>query len=197
MDMLAGIEFGKEPQTLSSLGPGSKRLPLHRTNDPLDQDRLQKLGIRRPSRQIETIYRDIFSVQRIQDDVIYRRADRVIVNENGAFIPRSLFPPNSDIDFRISNLPDGGISVNVFSVNTQAYEQELLTSSNPDRTREMQWLTEHRVAYVNQWVALDGDQLLSSGENAREVYVRGREAGIDLPFIVFVEPLDTPPFGGW
>ena len=45
-----------------------------------------------------------------------------------------------------------------------------LTENIIDCTREMRWLAEHRHEYGGQWVALDGDKLLASGPNAREVY---------------------------
>lgn len=66
-----------------------------------------------------------------------------------------------------------------------------------DRTREMQWLEEHRDEYAGQWVALDGDRLLSHGPQAREVFAAARRAGVERPLVVQVESRDALPFGGW
>lgn len=66
-----------------------------------------------------------------------------------------------------------------------------------DCAREMQWLAEHRSEYAGQWVALDGDRLLSHGTNAREVFETARKSGIKLPLFVHIESPDELPFGGW
>lgn len=66
-----------------------------------------------------------------------------------------------------------------------------------DRSREIQWLEEHRREYSDQWVALDGDILLAAGREAKEVFDGARRSGVSRPLIVHVEPADAPPFGGW
>ncbi len=66
-----------------------------------------------------------------------------------------------------------------------------------DISREKQWLKEHRHEYIGQWVALDGDRLISHGTNAREVYETAREAGVKVPFVAHIDPPDQLPFGGW
>ncbi|MEW6730689.1 MAG: DUF2281 domain-containing protein [Acidobacteriota bacterium] len=66
-----------------------------------------------------------------------------------------------------------------------------------DRKREMEWLNENRKNFVGEWVALDGDRLLSHGANAKEVYEMARQAGVEIPFMAHIEPLDQLPFGGW
>jgi len=72
-----------------------------------------------------------------------------------------------------------------------------LTSKILDCSREMRWLAEHREEYAGQWVALDGERLLASGANAREVYDAARRSGVELPLVVQVESPDELPFGGW
>jgi hypothetical protein len=62
---------------------------------------------------------------------------------------------------------------------------------------EYKWLREHRAEYAGQWVALDGDRLVSHGEDGRKVYAEAREAGVEIPYLVHIEPADAPPFGGW
>jgi len=86
------------------------------------------------------------------------------------------------------------------AVKAQHAEQE--TPGIPSREvakfkQEMRWLAEHREEFAGQWVALDGDRLISSGPNAREVYQAARQAGVAVPLLVRVEPADQLPFGGW
>ena len=67
------------------------------------------------------------------------------------------------------------------------------------REREMRWFADeqNRAKYGGQWVALDGDQLLSHGEDLRQVYAEAKAKGVEVPFTGYVDPLDAPPFGGW
>ena len=62
---------------------------------------------------------------------------------------------------------------------------------------EMRWIAEHGHEYAGQWVALDGERLLSHGANAREVYEAARNSGVQLPLVVKIDPIDQLPFGGW
>ena len=72
-------------------------------------------------------------------------------------------------------------------------------SERPDTycLREMQWLSQHRHEYPGQYVALDGDRLVSHGTDGREVYRQARAAGVKVPFMAHIEPADALPFGGW
>ncbi len=64
-----------------------------------------------------------------------------------------------------------------------------------DRTKEMQWLREHRQQYLGQWVLLWGDQLIASGKDPKPLVAEARANGYDRPLIVHVtEPIDM---GGW
>jgi hypothetical protein len=72
-----------------------------------------------------------------------------------------------------------------------------LTTNDTSYKKEMRWLAEHRSEYAGQWVALDGDRLLSHGTNAREVFEAARQSGVVLPLFVHIEPADELPFGGW
>jgi hypothetical protein len=67
------------------------------------------------------------------------------------------------------------------------------------REREMRWFADeqNRAKYGGQWVALDGDQLLSHGEDLRRVYEEAKAKGVESPFTGYIDPLDAPPFGGW
>lgn len=58
------------------------------------------------------------------------------------------------------------------------------------RAREMEWLAkeENRAQYGGQWVALDGDQVLSHGEDLRQVYADAQAKSSRVSFTSYVEP---------
>lgn len=66
-----------------------------------------------------------------------------------------------------------------------------------DRSREYKWLKEHAREYAEQWVALEGDQLVAQGTNGAEVFRAAKEKGVDRPLLVHVEDPDGPPFAGF
>lgn len=66
-----------------------------------------------------------------------------------------------------------------------------------DRTREMNWLTEHANEFAKKWVALNGDTLIACGETSKEVYAAADAAAIERPFVVQVEDPNELPFAGW
>lgn len=68
---------------------------------------------------------------------------------------------------------------------------------NKLRIREREWIEEHRAEFAGEWVALDGDTLLSHGLDGRQVYADARAKGVRVPFVVHLESLDEMPFGGW
>ncbi len=51
----------------------------------------------------------------------------------------------------------------------------------------MQWLAEHEAEYAGQWLALDGDCLLSHGEDPHKVRAEARAMGVETPFVVFAD----------
>lgn len=65
------------------------------------------------------------------------------------------------------------------------------------RECEMRWLSEHRYEYIGQWVALDGDRLVSHDEDLGKVYDKARAQGVQVPFTAFMEDPDQPSMGGW
>lgn len=65
------------------------------------------------------------------------------------------------------------------------------------RRREQEWIEKNKNQYAGQWVALDGDDLLSFGQDGRKVYAEAKSKGVKVPFVVHLEPLDEMPFGGW
>jgi hypothetical protein len=81
--------------------------------------------------------------------------------------------------------------------SAQATRRPTSTKRPISRDREMRWLAENRNKYVGQWVVVEGDQLIASGANSREVFQAAKRAGIEVPFLVQVESEDQLPFGGW
>lgn len=71
------------------------------------------------------------------------------------------------------------------------------TPPDPTRKEEYQWLAQHRSEYAGQYVALNGGQLISHGSNGREVLAQARRLGVKHPYIVHIEELNSPAFGGW
>ena len=67
-----------------------------------------------------------------------------------------------------------------------------------DSSREMAWVANPDLLYVNQWVALDGDQVLAHGPDAKGVVAEARALGLNAPFLHFVrEPSPDLLFIGW
>ena len=60
---------------------------------------------------------------------------------------------------------------------------------------EVRWLAENQHRYVGRWIALDGDQLLASGENAHDVFAAVRDRNEPALVIQIQEP--GLPFAGW
>jgi hypothetical protein len=66
-----------------------------------------------------------------------------------------------------------------------------------DRSREAQWLQEHRNEYAGQWVALDGERLIASGDDLKQVANTARRIGASDALIMRVESNDSLPFAGF
>lgn len=62
----------------------------------------------------------------------------------------------------------------------------------------MHWIDEHRAEFFGKWVCLDGDKLISYGDDAKQVYQEAKAKGIKIPFIEQVRTEEnTPYWGGW
>jgi len=116
--------------------------------------------------------------------------DNIVVNDDGAFIPRQLFGQNERL---WNELQRAGILAQPQS----ALRDKVKRVPQPDRSREMRWIKEHREEYAGQWVALDGAKLLSHGTDAHQVFAAARRL-ITSPFFAHLEPEDEAHFiGGW
>ena len=121
--------------------------------------------------------------------------NHIVVNEDGAFIPRRIFGQRGRI---LDELDQAGVFVESQSEqNSNHGGPKLVPVEMIDASREMSWLREHGHEYTGQWVALDGDRLVSHGTNAREVYQAAKQAGVEVPFLHHIDPPDELPFGGW
>ena len=63
------------------------------------------------------------------------------------------------------------------------------------REREMGWLSQHEAKYVGQWLALDGDRLVSYGTDLHKVFAEALAQGVADPFMAFAES-DEPAMAG-
>jgi Family of unknown function (DUF5678) len=63
-----------------------------------------------------------------------------------------------------------------------------------DRSREMEWLQENRSKFANQWVVVEGDQLIAADEDGHKAFVAAKAAGIEVPLLIHVLPEDPLPF---
>ena len=66
-----------------------------------------------------------------------------------------------------------------------------------DRTKEIDWITQHRHQYVGQWVVLDGDRLISHGLDPRPLVEQARSEGIERPLVIRIQEEPTTFTGGW
>lgn len=66
-----------------------------------------------------------------------------------------------------------------------------------ERKAEQEWLRLHSGEYSGQWVALNGDVLLSHGANARAVRDEARAKGVHLPLLVHIPDEPGQPSAGW
>ena len=66
-----------------------------------------------------------------------------------------------------------------------------------DRSREAEWLRTHRDEYAGQWVALDGEKLIASGDDLKQVATTARRSGVPHALMIRVEVSDALPFAGF
>ncbi len=115
----------------------------------------------------------------------------IVINEIGAIIPREMFGDEERI---VNELRQAGV---VPPKPARASIKKASRIDMPDRSQEMLWIKKHRKEYAGQWIALDGDRLVSHGLDARKVFTTASESGVEAPFFAHLEPDDGLPFGGW
>ena len=64
--------------------------------------------------------------------------------------------------------------------------------------KALHWIDENRTEFLGKWVCLDGEILISHGDDAKQVYREAKAEGIEIPFIEQVREEESAPFwGGW
>jgi len=117
------------------------------------------------------------------------------VYENGVFRPLSEAGFKENHRYKV--IVEESTAENDAQINGDICVVESADKPRTDFTLEMQWLSQHRHEYAGQYVALDGDYLVSHGTDGRDVYRRAQAAGVKHPFMAHIEPADALPFGGW
>jgi hypothetical protein len=69
--------------------------------------------------------------------------------------------------------------------------------ANSGPMSEQEWLRAHGQAYSGQWVALNGEDLLSHGPEARRVRDEARAKGVQTPLMVHVPDEPNLPSAFW
>ncbi|GEM_PF-2422240 len=156
-------------------------------------EELQRAFTSRQSESIEHLWSDRLS----RNVAIFEKSNRVIINDQGVFIPQEMLGQNVEVSHKREQLPGGGIRVVVSAYPRNKLVRPPRHVAPIDCSRELQWLKEHRQEYMGQWVALDGDRLVAHGMNGREVYDEARQLGVEVPALVKIDPSDDLPFGGW
>ncbi|MGI9056475.1 MAG: DUF5678 domain-containing protein [Pyrinomonadaceae bacterium] len=59
------------------------------------------------------------------------------------------------------------------------------------------WLDKNGEKYMNQWVCLEGDKLIAHSKDGRDLYQKAIEAGIESPFIHYIEKEPEAFWSGW
>ena len=65
------------------------------------------------------------------------------------------------------------------------------------REKALQWVAENGKRFAGQWVALEGDRLLSSGPGAGDVAKAARALGVRIPSMIRIPVGEELPCAGW
>lgn len=66
----------------------------------------------------------------------------------------------------------------------------------PNRTREGEWIAQHKREYAGQWVALEGGHLVAASSNRGDLSAAIKAAGAKLPLIHRIAALEDLPYIG-
>ncbi len=70
-------------------------------------------------------------------------------------------------------------------------------SGELDFSKTREWIAQHRLEYIGEWVVLDGDRLIGSGDDPRPIVKEARAQGVKRPFVEFVRDESEPFTGAW
>lgn len=77
-----------------------------------------------------------------------------------------------------------------------ALDEERWRARTENFNRALRWIEQHRAEFSGQWVCLDGDRLVSHGEDARKVFEEAKAKGIEIPFIEHITSEEPFYIGG-
>ena len=82
--------------------------------------------------------------------------------------------------------------------NGQTKDLNFVTTEHRDERMQLtkKWLAENRRKYLGEWIALDGDKLISHDKNGRKVIAEAKASGVKHLFLDRITD-DELPFGGW
>lgn len=81
--------------------------------------------------------------------------------------------------------------------NSVQFDPKVFERPDMERKLEREWLKQNWREYLGQWVAIEGDKLISCSEDAKNVFAEARAAGIRVPFVIHVQDPTLPQMGGW
>lgn len=139
----------------------------------------------------------VFSDQLANHVAMFQKTHRVTITKDGVYIPQSLLGTDVEITHEEKRLPNGSLLIHILATPRNPAPNTFRKVALIDCSAELQWLAEHRDEYLGQWVALKGNQLLSYGEDAVEVYETARQQGVDNPVLIQIETPNELPFSGW
>jgi hypothetical protein len=121
-----------------------------------------------------------------------RSADSLLGAEKIQYFEVRTLPGRHSVELHRPRVAVGNFRAILEAVDKRHAADELV-----DRTRRsLQWLSENKLLYQGQWVALIGDRLVAARPSARELYAAIRTTE-GIPLVVKVEPAEERPFAGW
>ena len=83
-----------------------------------------------------------------------------------------------------------------FAENQAQVKEQKLKVELETYKKARQWINENSEKYMNQWVCLEGDELIAHGADGLEVHRHAIAKGIEAPFLHHIVD-ESLPFGGW
>ncbi|MGH9799283.1 MAG: DUF5678 domain-containing protein [Blastocatellia bacterium] len=77
------------------------------------------------------------------------------------------------------------------------FHSKVICANTPyvSRKLEYEWLKKNESQYSGQWIALKEDVLLAHGGNAKEVFAKARELGVNDALVLLAEGSNWPYMG--
>jgi len=81
--------------------------------------------------------------------------------------------------------------------DNQAQDKEQKLKAEIEQYKKARkWINENSEKYMNQWVCLEGDELIAHGADGLKVHNEAIAKGIEAPFLHHIVD-ESLPFGGW